>query len=112
MDLPSDLQAPRPGVARALPRKPRRPLGWLPRIAGTILGGSVLLGLVALVVAFGAYRHFAADLPDVEGLRSYQPRIMSRVYAGDDRPIAELATERRVFIPYASIPELVRQAFV
>ena len=37
---------------------------------------------------------------------------MSRVYAGDARLMAELATERRIFVPYSAIPELVKQAFV
>jgi penicillin-binding protein 1A len=76
------------------------------------MGLIVLLGLLGLVVGYGAYRHFAADLPDVDGLRSYQPRVMSRVYAGDARPIAELATERRIFVPYAAVPDLVKRAFV
>ena len=53
---------------------------------------------------YGAYRHFAADLPDVDGLRSYQPPVMSRVYAGDARLMAELATERRIFVPYHGHP--------
>lgn len=65
-----------------------------------------------MVVAYGAYRHFASDLPDVNGLRSYQPKIMSRVYAGDARLMAELATERRLFVPYTAIPDIVKQAFV
>ncbi len=46
-----------------------------------------------------AYQHFSADLPDVDGLRNYQPPVMSRVYAGDARLLAELATERRIFVP-------------
>ena len=47
-----------------------------------------------------AWRHFSADLPDVDGLRNYQPPVMSRVFAGDGRLIAELATERRIFVPF------------
>ena len=101
------------GPATEPPRKARRsPLRWFARAAGALLGVGALFAFLALVTAYGAYRHFAADLPDVEGLRSYQPRVMSRVYAGDARPIAELATERRIFVPYAAIPELVKQAFV
>ena len=55
---------------------------------------------------------FSADLPDVDGLRNYQPPVMSRVYAGDARLLAELATERRIFVPYSAIPDMVKQAFV
>ncbi|MBV9654820.1 MAG: PBP1A family penicillin-binding protein [Acetobacteraceae bacterium] len=93
--------------------KPRRsPLRWLGRLAGAIMGFVFLAVVLGGVAGYSAYRHFAADLPDVEGLRSYQPRIMSRVYAGDARPIAELATERRIFVPYQSIPLVVKNAFV
>jgi penicillin-binding protein 1A len=45
-------------------------------------------------------------------LRNYQPPVMSRVYSGDARLLAELATERRIFVPYSAIPDIVRQAFV
>ena len=31
---------------------------------------------------------------------------------GDDRLVAELATERRIFVPVASIPDVVKQAFL
>ncbi len=37
---------------------------------------------------------------------------MSRIYAGDSRLLSELATERRIFVPYSAIPDLVKQAFV
>ncbi len=104
------------GVAKASKKtrkiKPRRRFGML----GGLLGG--LFGLLAIVVvlgavgAFAAYEHFSRDLPDVEGLRHYQPPVMSRVYAGDARPIAELATERRIFVPFSAIPEIVKHAFV
>jgi len=77
---------------------------------------SAALVFVAAVLAgaagFMLYQRFAADLPDVDGLRHYQPRVMSRLYAGDSRLMAELATERRIFVPIAAIPELVKQAFV
>ena len=70
---------------------------------------SVLVGGAA---GYVAYEQFSADLPDVDGLRNYQPPVMSRVYAGDARLMAELATERRIFVPYRRIPDMVKQAFV
>ncbi len=71
-----------------------------------------LVLFVGAVGAYGAYRHFSAALPDVNGLLHYQPRQMSRVYASDSHLLAELATERRIFVPYAAIPDLVKRAFV
>ena len=37
---------------------------------------------------------------------------MSRVYADDSRLLGEFATERRIFVPYAAIPDMVKRAFV
>ena len=58
------------------------------------------------------YQHFASGLPDVDGLRGYQPPVMSRVFASDGKLLADLATERRIFMPIGAIPPIVRQAFV
>jgi penicillin-binding protein 1A len=96
------------------PRKPRR--GLIRRFARGVVGG--LFGICLLAVAAGAiggyvaWERFSADLPDVDGLRNYQPPVMSRVFAGDGRLMAELATERRIFVPYSAVPDLVKQAFV
>lgn len=79
---------------------------------GALFGLAALLAVVGGVGGWMAYQHFSAGLPDVEGLRNYQPPVMSRVYAGDGRLLSELATERRIFVPIESIPELVRQAFL
>lgn len=96
------------------PRKPRR--GVIHRIVrgfmGAVLGVVVLLGGVGGVTAYVLYQRFSANLPDVDGLRNYRPPVMSRVYAGDARLMAELATERRIFVPISAIPDVVKKAFV
>ena len=99
--------APKPG-------KPRRGLfsRFMRGVLGALLGIVLLVGLVGGAGGYFAWHHFSADLPDVDGLRNYQPPVMSRVYAGDARLIAELATERRIFVPYSAIPDVVKQAFV
>src|SRR5689334_2296237 len=105
-----DKQAPKQ------PRKVSRREGILVRTARGILGAvfAILLlgGLGGAAAGWIAYQHFAADLPDVDGLRNYQPPVMSRVYAGDSRLLAELATERRIFVPISAIPDIVKRAFI
>lgn len=81
-----------------------------------LLGTVAALGLVgttgAAVFVWSQYEGIVADLPTVEGLQTYQPPVMSRLYASDDRLIAELADERRVFVPYSAIPDRVKNAFI
>ena len=79
---------------------------------GAFLALIVLVGVVGATGVYIAYQHFSADLPDVDGLRNYQPPVMSRVYAGDSRLLSELATERRIFVPVTAIPDIVKQAFI
>ena len=90
----------------------KSPLRWFGRLGGLLLGLVFIVVVLGGMVGYGAYRHFASDLPDVDGLRNYQPKVMSRVYAGDARLMSELATERRLFVPYSAIPDIVKQAFV
>ena len=81
-------------------------------IVGAVLGVVLLVGVLGSAGAYMAYRHFSADLPDVDGLRNYRPPVMSRIYAGDSRLLAELASERRIFVPVAAMPAIVKQAFI
>ncbi len=100
-------------------RKPERPRGGgfgVFAIFARLFGLVIALGMLALVVGgvagYGMYERYSADLPSLDSLRTYEPRVMSRVYAGDSRLLAELATERRIFVPISAIPPLVKQAFV
>src|ERR1700712_2137015 len=97
-------------------KAPKRRRGLFVRSArglfGAVLGVVLLGGVVSAAGGYVAYEHFSADLPDVDGLRNYQPPVMSRIYAGDSRLLAELASERRIFVPITAIPDIVKQAFI
>jgi penicillin-binding protein 1A len=76
------------------------------------------LGLAAAalaVVAIGAVAFYLVTitrgLPSVENLQNYTPPITTRVYAGNGTVLGEYARERRIFIPAAFIPKLVKEAF-
>jgi len=60
--------------------------------------------------AFSALWYFSTGLPDYKKLASYEPPVSSRVYAENGTLIAEYAIEKRLFIPYDSIPVLVINA--
>lgn len=97
----------RQGMAWRRPRF-RQWRGLLGTVAAVALVGTT----GAAVFVWNQYEGLVADLPTVEGLRTYQPPVMSRLYASDDRLIAELADERRVFVPYSAIPDRVKNAFI
>ena len=72
----------------------------------------VLAGGLGAGVAGLAVWYFGRDLPDYQQLADYQPPIVTRVYAGDGRLMAEYATEKRVFVPVSAMPPLVIHAFL
>ncbi len=98
--------------ARKTARARRSPLRWIGRLIGIGLTAVAVLAIIGGAVAYHEYQRITAELPTVDGLLQYQPPVMSRIYAGDDRLIAELAKERRIFIPFTAIPDIVKQAFV
>ena len=77
-----------------------------------LFGLVILAGLAAAGAAGLAVWYFGRDLPDYQQLASYQPPIVTRVYADDGRLMAEYATEKRVFVPVKVIPHLVINAFL
>lgn len=89
-------------------RKRRRGFGFLKLLL--ILGAG--LAVAGGVGGYGLYRAIAGDLPDYRWLADYEPPQMSRIYAADSRLMAELASERRVFVPIEAIPQRLQQAFV
>jgi penicillin-binding protein 1A len=73
---------------------------------------AVLLAIAVCSLAGVVIWRFDRGLPDHQQRAHYQPAIMTRVYAGDGRPVAEYAIERRVFVPIAAIPKRVINAFL
>ena len=66
----------------------------------------VLAFLVIVVFfTFSTLWYFSIGLPDYKKLSNYQPPISSRVYSENSKLIAEYAIEKRLFIPYESVPE-------
>ena len=78
--------------------------------------GLVSLGLIGLVVGVAGFifaiNYFAKDLPDYSQLQNYQPPIVTRIYAGDGRLMAEFSKEKRIFVAIENIPDLVKNAFI
>ncbi len=73
-----------------------------------------IVGIVILVLLFmfSTLWYFSSDLPDYKILAKYKPPISSRVHSGEGQLIAEYALQKRLFIPYESIPKKVIYSFL
>ncbi len=68
--------------------------------------------IITLFFVFSTLWYFSVGLPDYKKLSNYQPPISSRVYSGNNKLIAEYALEKRLFIPFESMPDKIVNAFL
>src|SRR5262249_1088515 len=88
------------------------PIMRLTRILSFLLGTLLFLGVVGAIAAWLVYEHFSQDLPDYYQLASYDPPVVSRIYAGDGRLLSEYATHNPLFVPISAMPKRVINAFL
>jgi len=76
----------------------------------------VSLGFLGLLGVFAGFsfllKNYTNDLPDYAGLQDYQPPVVTRVFTGNGKLMAEFAEEKRVFVPITAIPDLVKESFL
>ena len=72
----------------------------------------ILFTIIILIFSLSTLWYFSIGLPDYKKLSNYQPPISSRVYSQDGKLIAEYALQKRLFVPYESIPEKVINSFL
>tara|TARA_Y100000590_G_scaffold221801_1_gene251061 strand:- start:4362 stop:6716 length:2355 start_codon:yes stop_codon:yes gene_type:complete len=77
-----------------------------------LIKASISIFLVSIFFLFSAFWYFSAGLPDYKKLSYYEPSVLSRVYTDNGELVAEFALEKRLFIPYESIPEKVINSFL
>jgi penicillin-binding protein 1A len=81
-----------------------------------ILSGTffILLGLGvagALTVIFAITMAYP-NLPDIEAITSYRPKMPLRVYSADNVLIAEFGEERRNVVQFKDIPDVMKKAIL
>ncbi len=55
---------------------------------------------------------YSNDLPDYKFLKNYKPPVSSKVYSGNGELVADFSQEKRIFVPFNSIPKNVINAFL
>ena len=74
-----------------------------------LLSSSILLFFLIVVSVLWA---FSNNLPDYKYLKSYKAPVSSKIYSGDGELIQDFSSEKRIFIPYNSIPKIVINSFL
>ena len=82
------------------------------RFFGFLFATGAILFVLGAAVVGGVFWKYSQDLPDYTQLKNYEPPVMTRVHAGDGSLLAEYARERRLFMPAAAMPALLKQAFI
>lgn len=95
----------------ALPRRPQK-RGLLKRFVLFLASMVFVFGITAATAVVAGYYYISADLPKINSLMDYRPPIISKVFADDQRVIAEFFKERRIVVPLAEVPPLLVQAFI
>ena len=72
----------------------------------------IIFLIVIILFSLSTFWYFSIGLPDYKKLSNYQPPISSRVYSEDGKLIAEYALQKRLFVPYDSIPQKVINSFL
>ena len=68
--------------------------------------------LLSSITVFVVLWTFSNNIPDYKFLKSYKPPVSSKVYSGKGSLVADFSTEKRIFIPYNSIPQNVINSFL
>ena len=74
-----------------------------------LLSSAILLFFLIVISVLWA---FSNNLPDYKYLKNYKAPVSSKIYSGDGELIQDFSSEKRIFIPYNSIPKIVINSFL
>ena len=68
--------------------------------------------LLLSILIFAVLWTYSNKIPDYKFLKNYKPPVSSKVYSGNGEMVADFSREKRIFVPYNSIPENVINSFL
>jgi len=74
-----------------------------------LISSGILIMFISVIAILWA---FSNKLPDYKFLKSYKPPVSSKVYSGEGELVSDFSQEKRIFIPYNSIPNKVINSFI
>ena len=82
------------------------------KIFKKIFIGIIGISLILFTFIIGILWNFSNNIPDYKFLKSYKPPVSSKVYSGNGDLVSDFSKEKRIFVPYSSIPQNVINAFL
>ena len=82
------------------------------KLIKNIFIGFLSFSLLSLLIVLGILWNFSNNIPDYKFLKNYKPPVSSKVYSGNGELVADFSKEKRIFVPYRSIPQNVINAFL
>jgi len=103
------------GARSARPRRQAQSAlpGWLRvivRIVLTLLGLAASAAVAVVMLAGIALAVSYPNLPEVDSLTDYRPKLPMRVFSADGVLLGEFGEERRNFVPIQQIPKVMQDA--
>ena len=82
------------------------------RIIKNILILFISIFLIIAIGVFGTLWTFSNKIPDYKFLKNYKPPVSSKMYSGNGDLVADFSKEKRIFIPYSTMPRKVINSFL
>ncbi len=73
---------------------------------------SILIMLVTLIGIFSILWIYSNKLPDYKFLKNYKPPVSSKLYSGNGVLVSDFSSEKRIFVPFEAIPNVVINSFL
>ena len=82
------------------------------KIFKKIFIGIIGISLISFTLIMVILWNFSNNIPDYKFLKNYKPPVSSKVYSGNGELVSDFSKEKRIFVPYSSIPQKVINAFL
>ena len=70
------------------------------------------VSLASLILIIAILWTYSNRLPDYKFLLNYKPPVSSKLYSGGGELVSDFSSEKRIFVPYNSIPKKVINSFL
>ncbi len=74
-----------------------------------LLSFGILILFFTIITILWVYSN---KLPDYKFLKMYKPAVSSKLYSGGGELVSDFSSEKRIFVPYNSIPKKVINSFL